>query len=42
MKKKQIEVFLILVETESFGDYEYNDFDGKHYGIDYGIAKTHQ
>lgn len=33
-------IFNISRETESFGDYKYNDFDGKHYGIDYGIAKN--
>ena len=33
-------IFNISRETESFGDYKYNNFDGKHYGIDYGIAKN--
>ncbi|EHJ08042.1 M23 family metallopeptidase [Staphylococcus simiae] len=26
-------------QTESFGEYKYNDFDSKHYGIDYAIPK---
>ncbi|WP_251942433.1 M23 family metallopeptidase [Staphylococcus sp. Marseille-Q5304] len=26
-------------ETETFGEYKYNDFKGKHYGIDYDIPK---
>lgn len=38
--KKDRSIFNISRETESFGDYKYNDFDGKHYGIDYGIAKN--
>ncbi|WP_059107874.1 M23 family metallopeptidase [Staphylococcus auricularis] len=26
-------------ETETFGEYEYADFDGKHYGIDYALPR---
>lgn len=39
-KETDRSIFNISRETESFGDYEYNDFDGKNYGIDYGIAKN--
>ena len=39
-EKTDRSIFNISRETESFGDYKYNDFDGKHYGIDYGIAKN--
>jgi murein DD-endopeptidase MepM/ murein hydrolase activator NlpD len=33
------DVFNMSRETESFGEYKYNDFEGKHYGIDYGLRK---
>lgn len=26
-------------ETETFGEYQYSDFDGKHYGIDYDLPE---
>ena len=39
-EKTDRSIFNISRETESFGDYKYNNFDGKHYGIDYGIAKN--
>ncbi|MBO1198904.1 M23 family metallopeptidase [Staphylococcus simiae] len=27
-------------QTESFGEYKHNDFDSKHYGIDYAVPKN--
>lgn len=33
-------VFNASRQTETFGEYKHNDFDSKHYGIDYAVPKN--